>query len=176
VLLIPLMIPYSGEYLGFRRFELLLIPAGAILAGRLAAWDRRALIVLLALCLFQVPRFVRQYEVFRWANGPRLAPVIEAIEERAPSVILADSQFTAIELSSLMSRVPLVWGAPPDELERLVGAVAEHTDLSRAVLVFWQPGGLSAFRQPLPDDESVRWVRIAGEDYGFAVYAPDAEH
>src|SRR5690606_37109464 len=102
LVVLPLMIPYSGEYMGFRRFELLLIPAGAVLAGRLAARYRWAALLLLALCVLQVPRMARQYEVFRWANGPRLAPVIDTLRTERPSVIVADSQFTAIELSSLM--------------------------------------------------------------------------
>jgi hypothetical protein len=174
VFLLPLMIPYSGEYLGFRRFELLLIPAGAIAAGRLAARDRRAVVILLALCLFQAPRFVRQYEIFRWANGPRLAPVIEQLEALRPPVVFTESQFTALELAWLMPRMALVWGVPPAELERLVGDVAAHTDIDRAALVFWQPGALSSLTIPVPGREPMRWVRLTGEDHGFALYVPEA--
>jgi hypothetical protein len=174
VLLLPFMIPYSGEYLGFRRFELLLIPVGAILAGRLAAWDRRAILILLALCLFQAPRFVRQFEVFGWANGPRLAPVIESVETFRPAAILADSQFTAIELSWLMPQVPLAWGAPPGELERLAGEVAVRTDIQRVAIVFWQAGGLPSVTLPIASGDPVRWVRVAGSDHGFALFLPEA--
>lgn len=172
LLVLPLMIPYSGEYMGFRRFELLLIPAGALLAGRLASRYRWAMILLTALCLLQAPRFVRQFEVFRWANGPRLAPVIESIEQRSPSVVIGDSQFTAIELASLMNDVPLLWAPPPAELTKLIGEVARETELDRVALVFWRPGSSTSLMIPVEGRGGVPFVRVSGEDEGFALFMP----
>ncbi len=172
LLVLPLMIPYSGEYLGFRRFELLLIPAGALMAGRLASRYRWALIVLALLCVSQAPGFVRQYATFRWANGARLATVIKAIETEAPTAIVADSQFTAIELSSQMNGIPLVWAPPPVELMSLIGAVSQRADLDRVALVFWNPGPSPSLTIPVEGHGRVQWIRLAGDDEGFALFMP----
>lgn len=172
LLTLPLMIPYTGEYMGFRRFELLLIPAGALLAGRVASRYRWALIVLAALCVLQGPRFFRQLEIFRWANGARLAPVIEAVEAESPSAVIGDSQFTAIELASQMDEVPLLWAPPPSELTRLLGEVVRRSDLDRAAIVFWRPGPSTSLTIPVEGRGPVQWGRVAGDDEGFALFMP----
>lgn len=172
---VPFMIPYDGEYMGFRRFELLLIPAGAALAGRLAVRFRWAGPLLLGLCVLQAPRMARQFEVFRWASGPRLGPVIETLRAERPSIIVGDSQFTAIELSPLMGEVPLVWAAPPNDLLNLLAEAGRHADLARAAIVFWNPGASTELTLPVPDRAPVVWARRAGDDEGFAVFMPASE-
>lgn len=172
LVMLPFMIPYSGEYMGFRRFELLVIPVGGILAGRLAGRYRWARPLLLALCALQAPRMLRQYEVFRWASGPRLAPVIEALRVEHPTVIVGDSQFTAIELSSLMGETALFWAPPPEELLRLLAEAGSRTELERAALVFWRPGPSTELTLPVPGRGPMRWTRRAGDDEGFAVFMP----
>lgn len=172
LLVLPFMIPYSGDYMGFRRFELLLIPAGALIAGRLAMRYRWALILLTALCALQAPRFIIQLEKFHWASGPRLSGVVEAIEAHSPSAVIGDSQFTAIELASLMDDVPLLWAPPPAELTRLMGEVGGRTELDRVALVFWKPGSSSSLTIPVEGRGPVRFVRIAGDDEGFALFMP----
>lgn len=175
VALLPVMIPYDGAYLGFRRFELLLIPAGAVLAGRLASRYRWAPPLLVALVLMQVPAAWRQYETFHWAHGPRILPVIEAIESTRPAAVVADSQFTVIELSWLMPETPMLWASPPAEFQQLLTGVAGRTDLSAVALVFLKPGPSPALTIHVHGRGPVRWMRRAGDDEGFGVFMYDGE-
>lgn len=175
VALLPLMIPYDGEYLGFRRFELLLIPAGAVLAGRLVSRYRWAAPLLVALILLQSLAAYRQYETFRWAHGPRILPAIEALQAERPAAVVADSQFSVIELSWLMPETAMLWAPPPAEFQQLLAGVASHTDLSAVALVFLKPGPTPDLTLPVHGRGPVRWMRRAGDDEGFGVFTYDGE-
>ncbi|MFC2173183.1 glycosyltransferase family 87 protein, partial [Acidobacteriota bacterium] len=147
LLVMPFIVPNFGGYQIFRRYELMFIPAGALVAAHLWRWHRILGIALLALILLDIPDLISMSDELRWAYGDRVATLDRAVEERQPACVITYcptmpekfSQCPIIELAWRIPEIPFVRARSAGELEPLIEDVARHVPVDRIALVVFMP-------------------------------------
>lgn len=168
--LIVFLVPYSGWYFGFRRWELVVIPLSALLAADVTRRWRWAGLAILALVAVQAPRFVELGRTHSWAHNERIVPVYREVVERKPLAVISNSQDAPAELATLLAQTPMVWAPPPHDFARLVGEMDERVGIENCIAILLATGGHEPFIVPIPDGRRIRFEWVAGDENIFSVY------
>lgn len=171
LLLIPFIAPYSGEYLGFRRFELVVLPLGALLAAPVARRWRWAGPLLLAMCFLRAPTLWNQARDFQWAHGERIMPVYELIDREKPALVICDSNAAIVELSWLLAQgTPMILQKPPIHHGEMLAGLAPRYDLKRVIVVLANPHEPDRFELELTGGVRVAFTRATEGESFFVAY------
>ena len=168
--LIVFLVPYSGWYLGFRRWELNVIPLSSLLAADVTKRWRWAGLIILALIAVQSPQFVDLGRTHKWAQNERIVAAYRKVIDRKPQAVISFSQDAPAELSSLLREVPLVWAPPPHDFARLVGEMDTRVGIENCIAVLLRTGSEETFALQTPDGRRIQFDWIAGDVNFFSVY------
>ncbi len=142
-----LFIPNFGDAQIYRRFILLVVPAGALLAARLAFTNRTLGMALAALQFASVVNLYYIRDEFAWNYSDRVRYIHEALEHRRPGAVISDHNDGMLNHFPLAQSTPFFRVHGFKDMQRAISRIAPHVPPEKLLFVMIRRNGESS--QPL---------------------------